>query len=346
MGDGRLASLQILRAVAATLVFIFHLFDIFHLRGLIGSRYAMAGAAGVDIFFVVSGFIITLAAGSDRTTFMLKRIARIVPLYWLVTLAIFAVGLMTPQFLGRTRMTAEALLQSLFFIPFVRETGGIVPILPIGWTLNYEMMFYVLFAVCLGGSIRATVLRVSAILVTLVILGRITDSRAVAIVFYTDGIVLEFLFGMLICLVWRRKPDLFRRLRPLLPIGALMLLTQEMSLLRLPREIGYGLPAACILAGTLGLSLPDNRWSRIGVRIGDASYAMYLVHSYVQHLFAVMALAAGMTATMSVILVGSAAYLTTLIVSFALFHVVERPVLSAVRVWLSGRSMRHQSSTS
>lgn len=346
MDSSRLASLQILRAVAATSVFIFHLFDILHLRGLISSRYAMVGAAGVDIFFVISGFIITLAAGKDRTTFMLKRIARVVPLYWFVTLAIFAVGILMPHLLGRTEMTADALLQSLLFIPFMRDMGDIKPIVVVGWTLNYEMMFYVLFALCLSRSIRKTVIKVSIILLALVIFGRMAEITAAPLIFYTNGIVLEFLFGMVICLIWLQNPEIFKRLYPLLPIGVVALLVQEVYPLQLPREVIYGLPAICIVAGTLGISLPDNRLSRIGVKLGDASYAMYLVHAYVQHLFAMIALATGMTATISLIIVGSTTYLVTVLVSLALFYIIERPAMSALRKRLLADPARLQSRTS
>lgn len=327
----RLNTLQLLRAVAATLVFVFHLSDIFRTHGLVEGARGTVGAAGVDIFFVVSGFIITWTAGQGRGRFVLKRLARIVPLYWLVTLGVCAIGMLAPHLLTGTTITPEAVVKSLLFIPFARETGSMLPIVAVGWSLNYEMMFYALFALCLGADRCRTVLRVSAVLLLLVILGRSLDGLPPVAAFYTRGILLEFLAGMLICLAWRRDPALFRKLWPLLPLGIAALAAQEVYALPLyapplPREMAYGVPAACIVTGALSIRLPEGPWCRLATQVGDASYGIYLIHSYLLHLSARLLAAAGVTAPPWIILAGLVTYLATVMIARLLYRVVERPI--------------------
>ena len=117
------------------------------------------GAAGVDIFFVVSGFIMvvtTMKRDMAPGEFLLHRIARIVPVYWVVTILLFAIVMYGFKPVGIMRMQPDWLAKSLLFIPFDRD-GRVEPIISVGWTLNYEMFFYLLFA--LGLFVRLALMR-------------------------------------------------------------------------------------------------------------------------------------------------------------------------------------------
>jgi exopolysaccharide production protein ExoZ len=131
----RLQSIQFLRAIAALLVLLFHLSD-----GRI-----VTGASGVDIFFVISGFIMgTVGVGERPRDFIVKRAARIVPLYWLITMAM-CIGALLGVF-SRFSYDIESLVKSLLFIPYYDASGHIWPLVVPGWTLNLEALFYILFA--------------------------------------------------------------------------------------------------------------------------------------------------------------------------------------------------------
>jgi exopolysaccharide production protein ExoZ len=107
------------------------------------------GGGGVDIFFVISGFIMVYTTQSHHVgpfSFFVNRVVRIVPIYWLLTLAVFTLAVIAPHLLGATRAAPSELLKSLLFIPFAKSNGAVQPILFLGWTLNYEMFFYMLFA--------------------------------------------------------------------------------------------------------------------------------------------------------------------------------------------------------
>lgn len=175
-------SLQFLRALAATLVCIEHiLYEIF--VSFRNNPDAMPSwvtpglpfVSGVDIFFVLSGFLMvyttqTMVGGSKKSSwavFLKKRIIRIVPLYWFYTSLMIAVLLIAPQLFGKAQADFWHFVQSYLFIPHERPAGGIRPVLSLGWTLNYEMFFYMVFAAFMFLSQKWMLRAMSFIFITL-----------------------------------------------------------------------------------------------------------------------------------------------------------------------------------
>ena len=141
MGVGlqnKIDSIQVLRFFAAFSVMMVHL-PVFEF-----------GIWGVDIFFVISGFIMMYVTENNEKFFLLKRIFRIVPLYWILTLGVFALAIFVPDVLNNTTANIVHLIKSLFFIPFDKNGTGHFPILFLGWTLNFEVIFYFLFSLSLS----------------------------------------------------------------------------------------------------------------------------------------------------------------------------------------------------
>src|SRR5689334_8064102 len=101
------------------------------------------GSFGIDVFFVISGYIMAriLDSGSPPSGdfFFRRRILRIVPPYWFFTISLFCAAAVAPQVMGATRADSAELIKSLLFIPFVKEDGRTQPLLFLGWTLNVEM---------------------------------------------------------------------------------------------------------------------------------------------------------------------------------------------------------------
>jgi exopolysaccharide production protein ExoZ len=122
----RLNNIQVLRAFAAIAVVVFH-------TGFVFPYLHPFGSFGVDVFFVISGYIMARildpASGSVGAFFFRHRLLRIGPPYWFFTLLLFFVALRAPQLMGATRASASDLLQSLFFIPFAKGDGLIQPLL-------------------------------------------------------------------------------------------------------------------------------------------------------------------------------------------------------------------------
>jgi peptidoglycan/LPS O-acetylase OafA/YrhL len=166
------------------------------------------GSAGVYVFFIISGFIMVhiswerfgqQAASAD---FLRRRIIRIVPLYWLATIAAFA----SHKLLWATHGAHAGwtdLAYSLAFIPYFSGEDGWHPILPGGWTLNYEMMFYVVFALGLTLPRKLALPTVGAALAAFIVVGPYFAKGAVA--YLASPIVLWFLLGMGLSVIWHGR---------------------------------------------------------------------------------------------------------------------------------------------
>ena len=127
-------SIQALRGLAALFVVFQHV------------RFLNFGAFGVDIFFCISGFMIMFTTEKSTKYFFRKRLVRILPLYYLMTLGTYLSLLLFPSMFQQTRHDFSYLVKSLLFIPFDIGSGAIQPLVRIGWTINCEMLFYLLFS--------------------------------------------------------------------------------------------------------------------------------------------------------------------------------------------------------
>lgn len=282
-----LRNIQALRGLAALAVVTVHMDFLRQIAGIPAN-----GAAGVDLFFVISGFVMTLtiSRSAGGTAFLLGRLARIAPMYWLVTLAVFAVAVLHPQLLGATTASTGELLKSLAFIPFIKSNGLVQPMLLVGWTLNLEMFFYLILALSYANVSSSRSLALTAAgLLTITAFGYLDHPSSRILQFYCDPIVIEFIFGMVIA-KFMVNGNLATRIHPFVLLSgaimaAVLLFTSESLLPHLPRAIGEGLPAALLVF--LAIQLEQHGFSVRSVAIlaiGDASYSLYLTHLFVVRL--------------------------------------------------------------
>ncbi len=311
---------QALRAAACVMVVIYHA------RLAAGGGAAIRawpnGAAGVDLFFVVSGYVMVASSRGLRRqpdgwrVFLARRARRIVPLYWLLTAAKLGVTAWAPALTPHTRPTAWNLGASLLFIPARDAAGFIRPVLPVGWSLNFEFFFYALFAAAL--ALRLSPLWLAPVLGAVAAAGFFYTPAWPAPLVLANGMVLEFAAGMALASV----PLLLTRR------AAVVLLAVALALLlTLPqagpwRFLVWGLPAAAVLAAALALE------GAVGARVptwvlavGDASYAIYLVHP-----FMVPAVAGH----------GRVAEVASVLVSVVAGLLVHRQVDARMQRWLRG----------
>jgi exopolysaccharide production protein ExoZ len=267
----QLDTVQALRAVAALSVVGMHIPAIEH------------GAFGVDLFFVISGFIVCHVTAADPGRFLIKRVIRVVPLYWLCTLALFALATAVPSLMGATRADPGELVKSLAFVPFMKSNGQVHPLLYLGWTLNYEMMFYVLFALSLLIAPRRPHVPALALVLALFTLGRVTTFQSVQLTFWTGAVVIEFAFGIVAYRIWRSGA--LRRLHPawaatLAVVAWAVMAPQDVDPLSDARPWLWGVPALAAFMAVLSL---EGRWRvpTLWLLIGNASYSLYLTHAYI-----------------------------------------------------------------
>lgn len=275
----RLLSIQYLRAFAAFGVVAFHAQGFTYGRGL------FIGSAGVDIFFVVSGFVMwTVSAYRPQTPaeFFVGRIIRIVPMYWFVTLSFVAAAIVLPALFPRLVVSATHTLASLFFIPMRSPSNGeIWPVVVPGWTLNCEMFFYAIFTLALSLASTRRLVFLAMTFFILVLVGRIYTGANPAITFYTDPIMLEFPSGILLGRAFEH--DRLPRLRwGYVPLVAGVLLFAVSAWLEVssPRVLAWGVPAFLVVAGAV--IIEKNRSVPLVpalALLGDASYSIYLTHT-------------------------------------------------------------------
>jgi exopolysaccharide production protein ExoZ len=273
----KLKSLTVLRAVAAITVIFFHIMS------PTGHTF---GEFGVDIFFVISGFVIALVLDNPELTtqrFLADRIARIVPLYWVLTFGVFVGALTAPALLNSTTADFGNLLKSLFFIPYRKESGQIFPMLFVGWTLNYEMLFYAVTAVSLVVMRRHRLLLTSALLVAIFCTAKASGSHGVFAAFYTNQRMFEFPLGFLAYQLWKFGVGIKLPLAGCVAVAAYgwMAYINWHDLSDAPL-LYYGLPAFVLITSTLNLepAMGSGPLTRAAIFIGNASYAIYLSHPY------------------------------------------------------------------
>lgn len=289
----KLLYIQILRACAALAVAVHHAqFDASALAARFGWSFQpfehVPWAAGVDIFFVISGFIIVYSsqklfeAPRASGVFLARRLGRIVPLYWATTSLYLVVAFVAPGIINSEVLEPGFILASYLFVPLARPDGLVQPLYSLGWTLNYEIYFYILFALVLSWPLRRSVPALIAAMVSTVALGKIVV-LPLPLSFWTDPIVLEFALGMALGLMKTEGLVLSRGWRvALVPAGLVLLVIWSGA--DLPRVFAYGLPAALLVAAAaLGVDrlMLKTRLVRMGSALGDASYAIYLIHPFV-----------------------------------------------------------------
>jgi exopolysaccharide production protein ExoZ len=283
-------SIQFLRALAAIGVVASHFqFDLSRAIGAEAPHPELyLGNAGVDLFFVISGFVMVYASErlfaqfNGALTFFVHRVIRIVPLYWLATGTYLLIATFLPAY--AREITADATLKSLFFIPYLRADGVVQPIVGQGWTLNYEMLFYSIFAFSACFPRGAAVAVATSILIGSVVAGLLFSPLPVVPAFWCDPIILEFVLGMLLALAYRRGlrlPPLACNCLMVAGAASLVILTKYVPNGFAWRPITWGLPAALVVAGaTLREFSPAGPLWRALAVVGDASYALYLFHSF------------------------------------------------------------------
>jgi exopolysaccharide production protein ExoZ len=284
--------LQVLRFLAALLVVVFHATSISS-EQLGGPGIWANGAYGVDIFFVLSGFVIVWSSAKLGHTrdgwliFLERRVVRVVPMYWIGTTFKVIAMVVASSMVVHARLSVPSVLASYFFIPSRNLDNRFMPVLGVGWTLNYEMFFYALFAIAL--LIRTNVFRFVGVILALLAIGAyFRRPWWPAPSFYLDTIVLDFFLGMMIaklCLQNRRLPRAVSI--PMLVAGVILLCLPVPSD-TFPRVVASGIPAAMVVWATASLEGFLPRIPAVILFLADASYSIYLFHLLAAQLPAVM----------------------------------------------------------
>ena len=314
----RFQRIQALRFFAAAAVVVYHT------QLTVGSYFPKQprfpilefGANGVDLFFVISGFII-FYIGSTRETaasvFIVRRVERIVPMYWAVTALTFALSYVP----GVARSEAPSVLhlfQSLLFVSWINGFTA-YPVLNVGWTLEYEMLFYAIAATAMALTKKPWAFA-GAVMLALVVIGRGTPF------FLQNPIIIEFVFGMTIASFLYQ-----RRLFPWLLIGTVLVVATLPMVGPAGRVWTFGLASVVVVAVAIVLDLRTEYRGSILPELGNASYSIYLVHVLVISL--ACKIMARLAPTISALVVIPIVSLFSIMVGYVVYWAIEKRLIAA-----------------
>lgn len=345
-------SVQLLRAIAALLVVFDHgLIHILTAYDVPQEYHVMAwklGGIGVTIFFVISGFVMALTNDrkfgqpAEPLQFMLNRIIRIVPLYWVMTFVAAALTILTT---GK-EVSFSYLLMSLFFIVPQDASGQVLlqPVLGPGWTLTYEMFFYAVFALFLLLPKRAGVTGFTITMLALVFWGMTTLSSAEIndptsrFAFYANPLLLLFVSGVLLGVVYKKYEASFEQVN----IGIIWMiaavavtitcsiLTDKNSWPLYLQPIVFVLPLLCVAIALVSRFEPVTLSRRFGILLGEASYSIYLSHILFLAVLRKILPAGTLYGTLYL----TAAIAGSIITGILIYKLIEMPLTNIARKYL------------
>jgi exopolysaccharide production protein ExoZ len=333
-----LTRIQILRAVAAYAVVLHH----WTVAILYNTDFEVpggpAGQAGVDLFFVISGFVMVHISGrrDGPGRFVFDRFARIAPLYWIATLVGTCLIMIRPWLFGLSPVTPEALVTSLLFIPSFNASGSILPIHFVGWTLNHEMMFYLLFALSMFAPQRWRVGVVLALISILFVASTLTPDQS-AFSFYSDPIIFEFGAGCVIGAL-TGNTTVFTALARVrgwiyVVVGIVLFIANETFLSGMEnRLVRWGVPATLVVIGVVVKDLTQPKAAKgYLAELGDASYSAYILHMFVINAAVLTILPFVRTSALGLALVFPVIAGITALVSAASHKAIEIPARNFLR---------------
>jgi exopolysaccharide production protein ExoZ len=349
---GKFQSIQSLRFFAAALVLCSHLeirLSHFSQRYHTPFHYiGFSGHFGVDIFFVISGFIMTwlsfekFGKSGAPSQFALDRLTRIVPLYWIFTTVGLGYLVLAMHFGDPAQLVVPSgaeVAKSYFLVPYFNQDGKHFPVLGVGWTLDYEMLFYAILTGCLLLKRTAGLIALFVLFGLIFAAGHIPGAPEFLRI-WSNPIIFEFLAGVVLALIRIRFGVLIPfRAHPLILLAPIILLTILGDDARGPWEwanfpVGFVLVAFAVL----GLDQRDGVLSRAIATMGDWSYSLYLLHEFV--VMAVGSVWHRAFGGHALYALGVVTIAIALACSCASFIYLERPITRSLRARVGVQSLR------
>jgi exopolysaccharide production protein ExoZ len=332
-------NIQIIRAAAVYLVVVRHVIDSWNNYTGTGFGYRIDVPGGFStLFFLVSGFVLAESVTSRTVypaTFLMKRLVRIVPFYWCISLLVFASTLFGLKTFGLSSPGVDHLVKSLLFLPTFENGSVVSPILYVGWTLNFQVFLYVLFALALvPRRFIPQEIALFSFIGLVFLASHLVDNLELS--YFSSEILLVFYLGVLTSWIARSFPEFMAR-RTLnffagCLVGGSFLLVGLVLFLRGPllrhHHLVVGCAAALVVFGATGLERKGcSATGRRMLLLGAASYSIFLLHPLVIQVTGKAMILTGLNATIPGTLAG---YVGTLLIvgitGVAGYRYLEQPL--------------------
>lgn len=271
-------SVQILRAIAALMVVVLHILNKSVANGDLAANPFIKGEAGVDLFFIISGFIMSYITANKNTTavgFISNRIIRIIPLYWTITTVAMIGFMIFPTSINWGGDLEVSIFDSYFLTPSYDAL-----LVPVAWTLRFEFLFYFIFSACLLSSTDSRKTCIAMLL--LLSACSLYKSNNLYLSFITSPLLIEFAMGMISFYFYGNKTK-WQSLTWIAGIAALLMFSEAKN--DLERVFVYGLPMMLVFVGVVSnetlIANSDYFIVRLLKKCGDASYSIYLTHFFI-----------------------------------------------------------------
>jgi len=353
-------NLQVLRLIAACMVLVDHMqYEVFSRPAFQSEHFQpsrfLFWAGGVDIFFIISGFII-YTVGRDyfgsrhgSSKFLLRRIVRVVPSYWVFTTLMILSMIVLKDNVNHSDFRLADILASYAFFPHLNAYGTFYPVLSLGWTLNFEAFFYVLFALALALGRRWGMVCLVMALVVFGFLGMSGVVNVSPFAFWCDSIILEFAMGMMLAYFYHLGVSIPKPVAVVVCLLSVLAISLAMAF-RLDetklqfRVLWMGIPALAICAALVLIEAnkPAGPVMRALIFGGNISFAIYLSHPFTMNATAIMFNKFGLHSPTAFFIVGS---LVIFAGAAAVYLFFEKPVTGVLgrlvnRLWPEDRGGR------
>lgn len=334
---------HMLRGIAALLVVLFH--ALMYCRKYVGTtsmhefyEFESLGAVGVDIFFIISGFIMVYVSyekfGQKKASvdYLIRRIIRIAPIYWMWTLFYVMLLVFIPSLFSENQFDITHTIKSLLFIPSEHElTGSTTPVIGPGWSLNFEMFFYYIFALFLLFPRNYLIPGLFFLFIGLSAVGYYFQPENFALQVYTNTLLIEFLFGCFIGVLYKTRTELNLFTCYLFIVIGIAWLKSSIfygtpDYLDENRFITWGIGAAFLVTGFTFMEKKYEVKSGLLYALGESSYSIYLTHIFVLPALAKIWVAINLDAYFAAEIFVLVASVSAVIVGHIAYKLTEKPI--------------------
>lgn len=335
-----LSSINMIRTFSCLMIAVYHVTESAnaHSTGLY-LTFELA-SPGFHLFLLISGVMLAVTVKPDETplAFFLSRAVRIVPIYWVLTSVTLLMAITRPWLFYQIDLSVPSVISSFLFLPHANLGGVMQPILFVGWTLNYVMLFYLLCAVSRFAHARLQIPITIGLLITVIAGARFMPSETYR-EFYSNPILLELAMGCVLGLILK-NPDIARwaARTPMWPFALIGIAGLAVATLLDPegilQAISFGLAGAFLVFACAAQDL-FRKPLKLGLlnEGGKISYGIYLIHPLLLPVLAVLIFSQFGHGWPAIIILTTSLLILTVLLAWLSMKFFEVPV----NLWLRRR---------